>query len=71
MTTEQHMTTETTGWEARTTSPTETPRPSRTAQATRSLVAADRLTGTARTEALRRHFEEFPPAIGSVCRAWR
>ena len=42
--------------------------PSRQALATRSLTAADRLTGAARGEALEQHFEDFPPVIGSSCR---
>lgn len=43
--------------------------PSRTALATRSLTATDRLTGEKRRESLQHHFESFPPAAGSSCRA--
>ncbi len=47
--------------------------PSRTALATRSATAAMRLTGDEKREALRRHFELFPPAITSmmICRTER
>ena len=51
------MTAATTGWEAG----TARWQPSRRAQATASLVAADRLTGDAHREAIQRHFEEFVP----------
>jgi hypothetical protein len=47
--------------------------PSRTALATRSAAAAMRLTGEDQREALRRHFENFPPAIipQMICRTQR
>lgn len=45
--------------------------PSRSALAARSLNAALRLTGPARGEALRRHFEEFCPPPKRFCRTHR
>jgi len=41
--------------------------PSQRALATRSLSAADRLTGAARREALRKHFETFVPSMNRSC----
>lgn len=42
--------------------------PSQRALAARSWNAVERLSGTERAEATARHFEQFPPAIGSICR---
>ena len=63
------MTSRTQGWDALTTpTPGHVHRePSTMALATRSLSAAGRLTGNARREALRQHFESFPPVLGSAC----
>jgi hypothetical protein len=67
----ESMTARTSDWVARTTAAPEAPAApatrgwSRTALAYQSATALDRLTGSARDAALERHFEQFPPAIGS------
>jgi hypothetical protein len=45
--------------------------PSQRALATRSLSAALRLTGEARREALREHFERFVPSMNRSCPSHR
>jgi hypothetical protein len=45
--------------------------PSQRALATRSLTTANRLTGEARREALREHFERFVPSMNRSCPARR
>jgi len=69
--TSESMTAQTKSWEARTTSAPATRNWSRTALAYQSATALDRLTGSARDSALERHFEQFPPAIGSRAAACR
>ena len=66
---EEAMSDRTQGWEAQTLAASEKPKTlpqrSRTALAYQSATALSRLKGAARREALERHFEKFPPAIGS------
>jgi hypothetical protein len=42
--------------------------PSQRALATRSWSSVKELSGSARSEATAKHFESFPPVLGSSCR---